>query len=448
MLVPMRDELTTSAWGRLLRLGSLATRVGVSLATEQALALLRAEPIQQARRTENFVLNAVRVTEALGQLKGAAMKAGQMLSVHEGLLPPEVLAVLRRLQNEAPPVPFRTMQHTLRRELPDFERSFEHLDPTPIAAASIGQVYRGRLRDGRQVAVKIQYPDIDRVVRSDLKNLKKLFGSLLAMVADVDFESIWEELRDRLLEELDYVHEAANLRRMAALHAEARNIVVPGVIDEASTARVLTMDYVPGRSPDVASDRAIPEEMRNAWGATLLTFTLRGLIEHRFLHADPNLANFAFLDDGRVIVYDHGCVKAVDESLARGYARLLRGLLEADLQALPRLLHAMGVRKRSTGSPLPRSLLDPIATLATSMVGAAPYRFSRETEVYDLILQMKMRDFGAYSDVDLPADMTFVSRTLGGLFGNLCRLGAVGRWRDVVEPFAAPNASLSTSVNA
>ena len=112
------DDLITSAGRRLFKLGSVATRVGLSLATEQALSLLRHSPLQQARKTEKFVLNAMRVTEALGELKGAAMKVGQMLSVHEGMLPPEVAAVLRTLQKEAPQVSFSTMQRTLRAELP------------------------------------------------------------------------------------------------------------------------------------------------------------------------------------------------------------------------------------------------------------------------------------------------------------------------------------------
>ncbi|MGE0623838.1 MAG: ABC1 kinase family protein, partial [Pseudomonadales bacterium] len=308
---PEQSDLITSAVGRLFRLGSVATRVGMSLATEQAVSFLFSDPIAQARKTEKFMLNAVRVTEALGELKGAAMKVGQMLSVHEGLLPPEFVTVLRSLQKEAPKVPFETMQAVLRAELPAFEALFETLEPEAIAAASIGQVYRGRLRDGRAVAVKVQYPEIDQVVRSDLKNLKKLFGSLIAMVADVEFDEIWEELKERLLEELDYRREAANMLRMQALHAGVPEVVVPGVVWEASTTRVLTMDYVPGIPPDDATSGRYPPSLRNLWGRRLLEFVIRGLLDHRFLHADPNFGNYAFLEDGRLIVYDHGCMKEI-----------------------------------------------------------------------------------------------------------------------------------------
>ena len=117
----------------------------MSLAAQQATSFFFSDPIAQARKTEKFVLNAIRVTEALGELKGAAMKVGQMLSVHEGLMPPEVNAVLRSLQKDAPKVPFERMEAVLRAELPDYDELFESLEPEPIAAASIGQVYHGRL---------------------------------------------------------------------------------------------------------------------------------------------------------------------------------------------------------------------------------------------------------------------------------------------------------------
>ncbi|MFV2089415.1 MAG: ABC1 kinase family protein [Pseudomonadales bacterium] len=319
-----QDNLITSAMGRLFKIGRVASRVGLSLATEQGGGFLLSDPIQQARKTEKFVLNAMRVTQALGELKGAAMKVGQMLSVHEGLLPPEVSAVLRGLQKEAPRVSFETMRQVLYSELDDYDSLFESLEPQAIAAASIGQVYRGRLRDGREVAVKIQYPDIESVVRSDLKNLKKLFGALIAMVAEVEFDEIWEELKDRLLEELDYVHEAENIQRMRALHEGEPEVVIPGVIREASSTRVLTMDYVTGITPDEACSDRFDQALRNVWGTNLLRLNFRGLLSQRFLHADPNFANFAFLEDGRVIVYDHGCMKEISAALATSYSHILQ----------------------------------------------------------------------------------------------------------------------------
>lgn len=438
---PGQSDLITSAVGRLFKLGGLATRVGMSLATEQAIGFLFSDPIAQARRTEKFMLNAVRVTEALGELKGAAMKAGQMLSVHEGLLPPEFLEVLRRLQKEAPTVPFEQMRAVIAEELPDFDGLFESLEAEPVAAASIGQVYRGRLRDGRTVAVKVQYPEIDEVVRSDLKNLKKLFGALMAMVADVDFDEIWDELRARLLEELDYEHEAANMRRMSALHGDVPEVIVPDVVAEASSRRVLTMTYVPGIAPDEATSDAYDQTLKDLWGRHLLEFVIRGLLEHRFLHADPNFGNYAFRDDGRIVVYDHGCMKEVPEALATGYRRVLGALIDQDLERLPGLLYEMGIYKRKSGRPVPLGVIEPLAREAMTIVGDAPFRFSRETDIYDLIFETKSRYLSEITDLALPRDTVFVNRTLSGIFGNLCRLGAEGQWRDVLAPWAETSAT-------
>ena len=430
------SDLITSAVGRLFKLGGVATQVGMSLAAQQATSFFFSDPIAQARKTEKFVLNAMRVTEALGELKGAAMKVGQMLSVHEGLLPPEVNAVLRSLQKDAPEVPFERMAAVLRSELPDYDNLFESLDPVPIAAASIGQVYRGRLRDGREVAVKVQYPEIDQVVRSDLKNLRKLFSALIAMVAEVEFDEIWEELKDRLLEELDYVHEAANIERMVALHAQIPEVVVPAVIRSASSQRVLTMAYVPGIPPDEACSEKYDQQLKDLWGARLLEFVIRGLLEQRFLHADPNFANYAFCEDGRLIVYDHGCMKEIPEALAEHYRRVLVTLMEGDLDALPMRLYDMGIYKRKSNQPLPREILDPMAIEALAIVGAEPFRFSNESAIYEIAFDVKGQYLRELTDVGLPKDMVMVNRSLGGVFGNLCRLEASGSWRQLLAPYA------------
>lgn len=442
------QDLTTSPLGRLFRLGGLATRVSMSLATEQAFSLFFSDPIAQARRTEKMVLNALRATEALGELKGAAMKVGQMLSVHEGLFPPEVTAVLRTLQSDAPEVPFARMQAVLRAELPEFDQHVGCLYPEAIAAASIGQVYRARLYDGREVAVKVQYPDIDRVVLADLKNLKKLFGSLVAMIADVEFDEIWEELKVHLLEELDYRQEAANIERMHELHAEVPEVIVPQVVSELSSQRVLTMEYRPGIRPNDACSERFDQDLKDRWGENLLRFVVRGLTEHRFLHADPNFGNYAFLDDGRLIVYDHGCVKRVPEQLAGDYRGVLGALIDQDLEGLPERLRAMGICYRRTGEAVPRRLLDPLAREAMIIVGAEPFRFSRETDIYGVIAGESGRYFKEMKDMALPSDLVFVNRTLSGLFGNLCSLGARGRWRDVLGRFVFDDADRQSRLSA
>ncbi len=183
---------TTSSLGRIVKIGSLMG--GRDLCGHRAsyrLRILGAH--QQLRRTENLVKNAACIVETLGEMKGAAMKVGQMLSLHESRLPPEVAEVLSLLQQKAPSVPTEVMRYEVEGALKaPIGELFVDFDEEAYASASIGQVHRATLKDGRPAAVKIQYPAIDHIVTADLKNLKRLFQSLFSMFFKADFEPLWE----------------------------------------------------------------------------------------------------------------------------------------------------------------------------------------------------------------------------------------------------------------
>ncbi len=407
--------------------------MGASLAIEQVLSLIRSGPSRQAHQLGNLVRNADRIVHALGKLKGAAMKVGQMLSLQDSLLPPEVAEVLRTLQQQAPPIPFQTVKHQLEQELPDWRRTFARLEPRAVAAASIGQVHRGVLHDGRKVAVKIQYPGIDGIIEADLVNLRRLLKSLFSLFTDADFSPIWRELRDRLREELDYLHEAENLRRMAQLYGGSDDVVIPGVVDEATTRRVLTMEYVAGFTPDEACDEGQDQALRDRWGAVLFDFLLRGRFEHRILHADPNLSNFSFLPAGRVVVYDWGCVKSVPRQIARGYREVSRAALDGRRGEVPVLLQEMGVGT-AAGEPLSEELIAPALDVVLEMLDEKrPYRFGEDDQVFRRLLDMKSNRFGEVKDLRFPHHIVFINRTVVGHFGNLSRLRAAARWRRLLE---------------
>jgi predicted unusual protein kinase regulating ubiquinone biosynthesis (AarF/ABC1/UbiB family) len=435
-----RDEPITSAVHRFIKLGGLMGRVGASVAGSRLLDLTRTDVSKQLHRTENLVRNAARIVETLGEMKGAAMKVGQMLSLHEGLLPPEVSDVLRSLQKEAPKVPAEVMGYEVRGALKNFDDLFESMEAEAFAAASIGQVHRGKLKDGRPVAVKIQYPLIDEIVKADLKSLRVLLQSLFALVSDADFRPMWDEVRDRLLEELDYAHEADNADRMIALHADVPEIVIPTVVREATTRNVLTMELVPGISPDEACSDRYDQELKNRWGRVLFEFMLRGLLEHRFLHADPNLANFAFLPDGRVIVYDLGCVKRIPDHIADGYARLLRAGAEGRKQDIPGILLDIGVyRENKQGKvALPLDLMDPYLDLFGEILREdPPYVFGDNEELYRDLMALGFSHWTEATDIQFPEHIVFIDRALAGHFGNLNRLRAAGPWRELVMRYTA-----------
>jgi len=423
----------SSPVGRLLRLGSLVGRVGASLAVEQLFSLIRSGPSRQAHQLGNLVRNADRIVHALGKLKGAAMKVGQMLSLQDSLLPPEVAEVLRTLQRQAPPIPFETVKRQLDKELPEWKRTFARLEPEAVAAASIGQVHRGVLKDGRTVAVKIQYPGIDKIIEADLVNLRRLLKSLFSLFTDADFGPIWRELRDRLREELDYLHEAENLRRMALLYAGSDEVVIPSVVDEATSRRVLTMEYVAGFTPDEACDDGQDQALRDRWGAALFNFLLRGLFEHRILHADPNLSNFSFLPDGRVVVYDFGCVKSVPRQIVRGYREVSRAALDGRGGDVPALLEEIGVAT-AAGKPLSEELIAPVLDFVLEMLDEKhPYRFGSDDRVFHRFVEANSSRFGEVKSLRFPHHIVFINRTVVGHFGNLSRLRAAAPWRQLLE---------------
>jgi len=430
------DEMITSAVRRFVKLGGLAGRVGASVVGNQVLDVARSGPAKQIKKTENLVRNAMRIAETLGEMKGAAMKVGQMLSLHEGMLPPEVAEVLRGLQKEAPRVPAEVMEYEIRGSLENYDDLFEELDFEAFAAASIGQVHLGRLRDGREVAVKIQYPLIDEIVKADLKNLKALLRALLGLITDLDFEPVWSELRDRLLEELDYTHEAGNIRRMAELHADVPEIIIPTVVAEATTRNVLTMEFVGGISPTDACSDQFDEKMHSRWGVVLAEFLMRGLMEHRFLHADPNLANFAFREDGRVVVYDFGCVKEVPEAMAGSYAELLVAAAEGRGDDVPEILRRMGMHMKDD-EPMPAEAIDPYIEMFSEVLRSEPpYTFGDNEDLYRRLFQLGFANMEYSKDMVFPEDAIFIDRAFGGHFGNLSRLRATGPWRDIVFRYA------------
>jgi hypothetical protein len=226
------------------------------------------------------------------------------------------------------------------------------------------------------------------------------------------------------------------MRRTAELYRDVPEIVIPAVIDERSSDHVLTMEYLEGISPTEACSDRRPQHLRDTWGAVLFEFMLRGLLDFRFLHADPNLANFAFLEDGRIIVYDFGCMKRIPEELATCYAEIFLAVLERRTDGLPRVLQKMGVHTQD-GRPLPHDLVDPYSDLFSVVLREdPPYTFGEDEDLYSKLMDLGMSNWSRAMDIQFPEDLIFIDRTLGGHFGNLSRLRATGPWSGLVRKYA------------
>lgn len=280
----------------------------------------------------------------LGELKGGAMKLGQALSVMEAAVPEEMAGpyreALTKLQAEAPPMPIATVHKVLDRQLGTGWRSrVQEFDDTPTASASIGQVHRATWSDGRDVAVKIQYPGADEALRADLKTLSRFVGILGTIVPGTDVKAVLDEMSARTEEELDYRIEGENQRAFAAVYENDERFAVPKVV--ASAPKVVISEWMEGRSlaSVISSGTA---EQRNAAGENLTRFHFESAARVRRLHGDPHPGNFKLLDDGRLGVIDYGACITLPDGLPPELGRMVRLSRDEEFDELTQLLHDTG----------------------------------------------------------------------------------------------------------
>jgi aarF domain-containing kinase len=364
------------------------------------------------------------MAESLGRLKGALMKAGQLLSIDASeLLPPEAAEILAKLQGQAEPVDFEVLHGVLVAELGEQGVArLEHLDTTPAAAASIGQVHRASV-EGRPVAVKIQYPGIAESIDSDIALIEKLGASWLSLTrSQMDLAGVFEELRTVLHFEADYVRERAYLDRFGALVAGDRRFVVPKSVPSLSSRRVLTMSWEDG-APLGAWARTGPRAAeRVALGRAMLDLYCDELLTWGVVQTDPNFGNFLVRDDGRIVLLDFGASVEYDEAFRATYVELLRAV-------------ASGRSERIVERAIDFGLLDPredgearALFGAMMLFAAAPFEERRQPFAFgDSDYAAKSRDLVTRFTKSLvysppPRRLIFLHRKLGGLFQLLKRL--------------------------
>jgi predicted unusual protein kinase regulating ubiquinone biosynthesis (AarF/ABC1/UbiB family) len=353
-----RKPLTSGRTRRAIKIGELASQVGSSYLWSS----LR-RPFVEADRyrrelLETHLRNARRIVESSKELRGAFMKLIQMLSMRNDLLPEEALDVLKATQSNVPPMDYRLISTQIRRELGARpEQLFGHFEPEAFAAASLGQVHRARLKTGEEVAVKIQYPGVDATVEQDLRNVKLLLRALQALAGDVmrqkiDTRSVYSELEERLREELDYVLEARNINEFRRLLADDPEIMIPRVIDELSSRRVLTMTHLEGYPlTDVFSPEVAPE--LRAWVARKYYMLVwRQILEFGVLHTDPHPGNYLVTYHPRLGILDFGSIRHFSEPLRKASLQMAHGLAEHDDDAIAQALVKLGYLDR-TQDPKP-----------------------------------------------------------------------------------------------
>ena len=374
---------------------------------------------------------AEQIFRVLGELKGGAMKMGQALSIFEAALPPEIAgpyrATLTKLQESAPPLPARSVHQVLVRDLGEnWRESFSEFDDRPVAAASIGQVHAATWRDGRRVAVKIQYPGAGNAIINDFNQLSRvgrLFGMLMP---GLDVKPLLEELKSRVAEELDYEMEAASQQAFADAYRGDPDIYVPDIV--AGTRHVLVSEWMDGTPLARIISDGTPEQ-RNRAGIMLARFLFSGPARAGLLHGDPHPGNFRLLDDGRLGALDFGAVDRLPGGLPPFFGRLLRIMHEDEpsISAVENELRANGFLKEGIQVDLDalRAFLSPLAE--PSKVEC--FRFSRmwmrgeATRVMDMSASNISRKF------NLPPSYVLIHRVSTAGIGVLCQLECEGRFR-------------------
>jgi predicted unusual protein kinase regulating ubiquinone biosynthesis (AarF/ABC1/UbiB family) len=336
-----KDKIPTSRVGRTAKIGGLAAGQAIRQAGTRAANVARTKDGRQAALERRHIEAAEQIVTALGTMKGAAMKVGQVMSFLDvGVVPEEYREEfqhkLAALRDAAPTVTFKQMRTVIEDELGEpLKEIFDEFDQEPIAAASIGQVYRARLIDGRDVAVKVQYPGVAAAVRSDMQNLGLILRLAKRIAPGMDPKAIGQEIRSRIQEELDYELEAQNQRTLARIFRGHPFIVIPEVVTSLSRERVMVSEFVSGAGFEDL--KHYPQDERDRLGEILFRFYFGCLYRHGQFSGDPHPGNSMLLDDGRMAFFDFGLFKRMPAGAVELEIEVARAVIEGDTETIMRL---------------------------------------------------------------------------------------------------------------
>lgn len=418
-------------------MGKMATGVAGNM------LLAGARELAQGKRPKlsNLLLtpaNALKVTQQLAQMRGAAMKVGQLISMDAGdLLPPELAAILGRLRADAYAMPPRQVQAVLTANWgAKWQARFEPFAFTPIAAASIGQVHRATTLDGRDLAIKIQYPGVRKSISSDVNNVATLLRLSDLLPATLDIAPLLREAKRQLREEADYQAEGAHLQRFANLLADAPEFVVPHLHADLTTSHVLAMSFVGGVPIESMADA--PQAERDRIVRLLVNLVFRELFEFGLMQTDPNFANYRYDPLTRqLILLDFGATRAFAPAFAEAYRQLMVAALAGDRPAMKQAAMAIGYFDGQTLPKHQTAVLDMMQMALEPLGHAGDFDFGQT----DMVQRLRQAGMALGMDRDFwhipPIDTLFLHRKLGGLYLLAARLGGRVDVHGLVQPFLA-----------
>ncbi len=447
-----RKAPPTSRFGRLARLGALAPKA-IPFAAEALRRAVQRKPDTEVedeeskRKMVESVKNASdAMLKTLGEMKGLPLKFGQMASYIDGIAPPgfedKFQESLKKLQQKAPPLDPEAARQVISAELGALpEALFQSFEREPFAAASIGQVHRAITKEGAAVAVKVQYPGIDKAIEADLKSVSVLESVISPLGRRYHTKETLEELRTVFMAELDYREEAETTALFRRLHEDNPNIVIPQVFHDLSTRRVLTTELMGGQDYATFAQEASQAE-RDAACVTIWTFMCKSLFQYGLLYADPHPGNYRFLGGGRVAFLDFGCRRLLPPELVLGMKSYIIAAMDGDWPLFQeRITKVLGYDPEDkAGYPL---YIDYSKMLLEPLTRDGNYQHTKEAarEAVAFLVRGSRKAFikedGSLPDlpkpINMPTEFTFVSRLQWGLASVMGGLGGEGNYRRLSE---------------
>jgi len=427
--------------GRVTRSAKLGTAIGgqaARYAGTKAATVGRSEEATREKLEARHLETAMKMVAALGEMKGAAMKLGQLASfIDTEFLPPEYAEIyqeqLAKLRTSAPPMPWKRVSKVLEEEYQEpISEHFAEFEQEAFAAASIGQVHRATLNDGRDVAVKIQYPGVAEALESDMRNAGMLVRLARAIAPGLDAKAVAEELRERVMEELDYEYEAQNQRTFSRAYRGHPFIYVPDVITRLSRRRVLVTEFVRGK--DFEQIKELDQAQRSRFGEIVFRFCFGSIYHLQHFNADAHPGNYIEMEDGRVAFLDFGMTKKLDIEQIELEQAALDAAIRKDPEALRKALHDLGFIKNPSKLDAER-LMDHVMVVGGWYIEDGEYEVSarRVMKIIESTSDPRSEYFDLMRRESLPAEELMGRRMETGVVAVLAQLGAKRNWHRIMR---------------
>ncbi len=434
--------LRTGTASRSFSLASLTLKAATRAAGHAITTLLESEAGKKAKSEAHRLLQAQALVKELGQLKGSLMKVGQTLGIYgEHFFPPEINALLRTLQADSPPLEWSEMEKTLKRRLPKDALSELEIDPEPCGAASLGQVHSALIqRTSERLALKIQYPGVEKSIDSDLKSLRRILSLTDWLPKIPATDALFEEVRTMLKRETDYRREAVSLEFFARELKNDPRYIVPKLYPAYSAPKVLAMSFeegIPVESPEVAN---LSQERRNALALAFLELYLRELFEWKSMQTDPHFGNYRVRlgkhshDLDRFVLLDFGAMREIPAGFLKNYKELLSGSFYQDRARLESGAYALGLLEPTDPEELKVLFYRLCLEITEPFLEPQPFSWAES----DLPKRVAMRGWEIFRRFPLrspPKELVFLDRKMAGVFTLMAKLGARVDARSLLEPY-------------